>query len=64
MRDVTNKVERQVAEEELRRQTAQIADEMVNRQMHVVQEIASLLGETTADTKIAVTKLKEAITNG
>ena len=31
--------------------------------MRVVQEIASLLGETTAETKIALTRLKEAMTN-
>ncbi len=64
MRDVTNKVEAQVAQEELSRHTAQIADEMVNKQMRVVQEIASLLGETTAETKIALTKLKETVIHG
>ena len=31
------------------------------KQMRVVQEIASLLGETAAETKIALTKLKESI---
>ena len=31
--------------------------------MRVVQEIASLLGETTAETKIALSKLKESLTN-
>lgn len=64
MRDVTNKVEAQVAQEELSRHTAEIADEMVNKQMRVVQEIASLLGETTAETKIALTKLKETVVHG
>lgn len=29
--------------------------------MRVVQEIASLLGETTAETKIALTKLKDVL---
>ena len=29
--------------------------------MRVVQEIASLLGETTAETMITLTKLKESI---
>ena len=36
---------------------------MIDKQMRVVQEIASLLGETTAETKIALTKLKDAITH-
>ena len=31
--------------------------------MRIVQEIASLLGETAAETKIALTKLKESIAN-
>ena len=39
------------------------ADRVVDKQMRIVQEIASLLGETAAETKIALTKLKESITN-
>ncbi len=34
---------------------------MVEKQMRIVQEIASLLGETTAETKIALTKLKDTM---
>ena len=36
---------------------------MVDTQMRIVQEIASLLGETAAETKIALTKLKESISD-
>lgn len=39
----------------------EITDKVVEKQMRVVQEIASLLGETTAETKIALTKLKETM---
>ena len=49
--------------EEIGRQTAEIADKVVDKQMRIVQEIASLLGETAAETKIALTKLKESIAN-
>ena len=35
--------------------------EVIEKQMRVVQEIASLLGETTAETKIALTQLKDAL---
>lgn len=42
-------------------QTTAIADQMVEKQMRIVQEIASLLGETTAETKIALTKLKDTM---
>ena len=31
------------------------------QQMTVAQEIASLLGETTAETKVALTKLKKSM---
>ena len=44
-----------------RRQTVEITDKVIEKQMRVVQEIASLLGETTAETKIALTKLKDAM---
>ena len=39
----------------------EIADKVVEKQMRVVQEIALLLGETAAETKIALTKLKETM---
>ena len=38
-----------------------ITNEVIEKQMRVVQEIASLLGETTAETKVALTKLKDAL---
>lgn len=49
--------------EELSRQTAEIADGVVAKQMRIVQEIASLLGETTAETKIALYKLKGSVSD-
>lgn len=63
MRDVTDREEMRKSDLELRRQTAEITDKVIDKQMRVVQEIASLLGETTAETKIALTKLKDAITH-
>ena len=47
----------------MRSQTVEIADKVVDKQMRIVQEIASLLGETAAETKIALSKLKESISN-
>ena len=38
-----------------------MADEIVARQLRIVHEIASLLGETAAETKIAVEDLKQTI---
>ena len=50
-------------EESISKQTVEVADKVVEKQMRIVQEIASLLGETAAETKIALAKLKESITN-
>lgn len=44
-------------------ETIAVTDKVIEKQMRVVQEIASLLGETTAETKVALTKLKENLSN-
>ncbi|MBC5580138.1 PAS domain-containing protein [Anaerofilum sp. BX8] len=61
MRDITDAETKASQEDDLRRETAEITDQVIEKQMRVVQEIASLLGETTAETKIALTKLKSTI---
>lgn len=61
MRDVTEEETHKVNKETISRRTIEITDKVVEKQMRVVQEIASLLGETTAETKIALTKLKESL---
>ncbi|MDE7137367.1 MAG: histidine kinase, partial [Ruminococcus sp.] len=63
MRDVTDEENEREKKESISRQTVEVADRVVDRQMRIVQEIASLLGETAAETKIALSKLKESITN-
>ena len=63
MRDVTEQENDREKKESISRQTVEIADKVVDKQMRIVQEIASLLGETAAETKIALTKLKESISN-
>ena len=61
MKDVTEREKEIISTEKLRMETARVTDKVIERQMRVVQEIASLLGETTAETKIALTRLKETI---
>ena len=61
MRDVTDEELEKEKKEALNLQTIEVADRVVEKQMRIVQEIASLLGETAAETKIALTKLKESI---
>jgi PAS domain S-box-containing protein len=46
---------------ESRSQNIDITQKVIEKQMRVAQEIASLLGETTAETKVALTKLKNSI---
>lgn len=43
--------------------TLEAADQLIDKQMRVAQNIASILGETTAETKVMLTKLKEAVQN-
>ncbi len=61
MRDVSTEEDARRKKEEISRQTAEVADKVVDKQMRIVQEIASLLGETAAETKVALTKLKESM---
>ena len=63
MRDVTDEEMEREKKEHISKQTIEVADKVVDKQMRIVQEIASLLGETAAETKIALAKLKESITD-
>lgn len=63
MRDVSEQVAEREKKESISLQTIEVADRVVEKQMRIVQEIASLLGETAAETKIALTKLKESISD-
>ncbi len=63
MRDITKEVRRQSKKMETRMQAVNIADDVAKKQLKIVQEIASLLGETAADTLIAVEHLKETISD-
>ena len=61
MKDVTEEEKMRENKDSHNRRVIEITDKVVEKQMRVVQEIASLLGETTAETKIALTKLKETL---
>ena len=47
----------------LKVETVKMAQEVIEKQMMVAQEIAGLLGETTAETKVTLTKLRDSILN-
>ena len=63
MNDVTEEETQRRTKETLNQQTVEVADQVIDKQMRIVQEIAYLLGETAAETKIALSKLKESISN-
>ena len=45
----------------MRNETIDATSAVIEKQMRVAQEIASLLGETTAQTKVTLTKLKQIV---
>jgi PAS domain S-box-containing protein len=55
--DVTDEEKAKEHFRELRAQTLERAQEVISRQMQTAQEIARLLGETTAETKVLLVKL-------
>ena len=61
MRDITSEEAEREKSARINKQAVEVADTVVEKQMRIVQEIASLLGETAAETKIALTNLKESI---
>ncbi|ENK1242502.1 4Fe-4S binding protein [Clostridium botulinum] len=61
MIDITKEEENKKELLKVKEQTIDTAHEVIKKQMRVAQEIASLLGETTAETKITLTKLKQVV---
>ena len=61
MKDITESVEYDEKLNAVKLETLATTDEVIKKQMRVAQEIASLLGETTAETKVALNKLKQTL---
>ena len=61
--DLTVQVTKEKVMKDMRNSTIEITQSIIDEQMRTVQEIASLLGETTARSKVALTKLKKAMEN-
>lgn len=59
--DVTQAEKNQVELMRVKRETVMTCQSVIEKQMRVAQEIASLLGETTADTKINLNHLKDIV---
>ncbi len=64
MVNLTHEWKQQEEIRQLRRETIKKVNEVVDNQMKVAQEIASLLGETTAETKVSLLRLIQMIEHG
>ena len=64
MKDITQETKNEVQLGKVKLETLATTDEVIKKQMRVAQEIASLLGETTAETKVALLKLKKTLQDG
>lgn len=63
LRDVTEQEAVRTEKESVSVSTVQAADRVIEHQIRMAQEIASLLGETVAETKAVLTTLKESVRN-
>lgn len=61
MKDISKDEKHRKEMYEIRKSTVDVAQSVIDKQMRVAQEIASLLGETTAETKVILTKLKKTM---
>jgi uncharacterized Fe-S cluster-containing protein len=61
MSDISQEEKRKLQFGNMKEETMEVAQKVIEKQMRVAQEIASLLGETTAETKVTLTKLKKLI---
>ena len=64
MKDITQETKSEEQLDKVKLETLATTDEVIKKQMRVAQEIASLLGETTAETKVALLKLKKTLQDG
>lgn len=59
--DITQEENNRQELERVKAETLTTCQEVIDHQMRIAQEIASLLGETTAETKIGLNKLKKLV---
>ena len=64
LQDITAEEKAEQKQYDLKMETVEMAQKVIDKQMVVAQEIASLLGETTAETKVTLNKLKDLIADG
>lgn len=61
LRNITSEEKIHRQHDRMRMEAMEIAQRVIDKQMMVAQEIAGLLGETTAETKVTLTKMRDSI---
>jgi PAS domain S-box-containing protein len=61
--DITKQEKQEENYRKMQEETLSMAQRVIDKQMRVAHEIAGLLGETTAETKVTLTKLQKVIEN-
>ncbi len=61
IQDITEEEKRLEALSKMRHESLDMAQKVIDKQMTVAQQIASLLGETTAETKVTLNRLKNLV---
>ncbi len=61
LRDITEQVRQREQLEHIREETLRRTEEVIKKQMRVAHEIAQLLGETTAETKMMLSRLAKVL---
>jgi uncharacterized Fe-S cluster-containing protein len=59
--DISTEEEKNRQAYKVKMETIEMAQKVIDKQMMVAQQIAGLLGETTAETKVTLTKLRDTI---
>lgn len=59
--DITKQEKQEQVMQKMQEETLKMAQRVIDKQMRVAHEIAGLLGETTAETKVTLTKLQKVV---
>ncbi|MGL4548660.1 (Fe-S)-binding protein, partial [Eubacterium aggregans] len=60
--DISQEIKKENTFRQMQVETLEMAQKVIDKQMRVAHEIAGLLGETTAETKVTLTKLQKIVT--
>lgn len=59
--DISREIKKEQAYQKMQEETLDMAQKVIDKQMRVAHEIAELLGETTAETKVTLTRLQKVV---